>query len=109
RDPDNRPRIEIEVRRAIDDAPTRWSVERKSYEAYRPDLPSLSSSERKRDEFRNKATAYLVANGLPDPPTAEKLYSVLVEKLGSGQCPGRTIGMEILSPMIREVKAALGI
>jgi hypothetical protein len=139
--PDGRPRLEIQIRRAIGEPVKvelfppnsfvvlaeyvgaalgyygygykpvgpfkRWSVERKSYETYRPDLPSRSKSERKRDEFVAKAVAYIVANGLPEPQTAEALHLVLEEKLGRGQWPSRTIAIEILAPIVRAVIAEL--
>jgi hypothetical protein len=54
-----------------------------------------------------KATAHIVANGLPEPGTAEALFLVLEQKLGKGRCPGRTVAIEILSPIVQAVKAEL--
>jgi hypothetical protein len=141
KDPDGRPRLEIQIRRSFG-TPTgvelippnslvivaewagavlsyrqgnalpikRWSVERESYEAHRPPLPKSSERDRRQGLFMGWAAAYVAQNGLPGRRTAEDLWGTLFDLSKEKQqwCPARSLGIEMLAPLVQGFKTDLG-
>jgi len=88
----------------------RWSVERKSYEAHRPPPPESSERDRRHGSFMGWAAAYVAQNGLPGRRSAEDLWATLsvISKDTQQWCPSRSLGIEMLAPLVQAYKADLG-
>jgi hypothetical protein len=87
----------------------RWSVQRESYEHYRPPLPESSERDRRQGNFMGWAAAYIALNGLPGRQTAEALWEALSDVSNDKKqwCPARSLGIEMLAPLVQAYKADL--
>jgi hypothetical protein len=91
--------------RPVKPGPYSWSASARNIAALTV-KSAVGRSRVDRDWFLREAAAYVVANGLPEPPTAEALYLELANILGE-LCPGRTVAIEILAPFVQRMKEAL--
>jgi hypothetical protein len=83
-----------------------WTVERKSFEVNRSNTKRSGRPLTKREWVLIEAATYIVEKGLPDPPTADALYTELAVIHGA-QCPSRGLAMEVLPSLVRRIKDAL--
>jgi hypothetical protein len=91
--------------RPVEPGPYPWSVSARNVAALTM-KSAVGRSSIDREWFQREAAAYVLANGLPEPPTAEALYLELHNLLGE-LCPSRTVAIDILSPFVRRMKEAL--
>jgi hypothetical protein len=77
------------------------------FAAAKPSMPHGGGAPRKydREKILREAAAYIVENDLP--PTLEKLVHCL-QAIPGNEMPQETLAKEILSPLYRRMKAALG-
>jgi hypothetical protein len=107
--PDGRASLSVELERAfgLDGAPIKqWTVERKSFEANRPNAPrNLGGRDREVDRERllKEALIYSVVHGWPDHLEGEGgLFDKLAAKIRN--MPGRTTLYEIFTPIVNRIK-----
>jgi hypothetical protein len=100
--------LEPQGGRPVERGPHAWSVSARDVAA----LVKSTADHKHVEWLLTEAAAYVVANGLPESKagqqTAEALYLGLANILGKDKrFPGRTVGIDILAPLVRRIKEAL--
>jgi hypothetical protein len=112
--PDGRASLFVELKRAFGlgeggHTPVKqWTVERKSFDIH---FGPLRDRKRRPSLERDcwlliEAAAYVVENGLPEPPSAETLWLEL-RNIHGERCPGRTVALGVLGPFMQRMKDVL--